>query len=71
MTIVGVNHSLPILHMSKRMVHIYITEKTIHQFGIGYIINPSLHINRYSEKNVKRAWVVIFLPRQWKLLEII
>ena len=43
--ILGVNHSLPILHMSKIMVHIYSTEKTIHQFAIGYMINPSLHIN--------------------------
>ena len=41
MPIVGVNHRLRILHLSKRMVHIYSTEKTIHQFEIGYIINPS------------------------------
>ena len=46
MPIVGVNHRLPILHMSKIMVHIYTKEKTIHQFAIGYMINPSLHINR-------------------------
>ena len=44
--IVGVYHRLPKLHMSKIMVHIYTTEKTVHQFAIGYIINPSLHINK-------------------------
>ena len=42
MPIVGVNHRLPILHLFKRMVHIYTTDKTIHQFAIGYIINPSI-----------------------------
>ena len=46
MQIVGVNHRLPILHLSKRMVHIYSTEKSIHKFAIGYMINPYLHINR-------------------------
>ena len=43
--IVGVNHRLPILHMSKIMVHSYTTGKTIHQFVIGYMINPSLKFN--------------------------
>ena len=35
MKIVGVNHCPPILHLYKIMVHIYTTEKTIHQFAIG------------------------------------
>ena len=35
MPIVGVNYCLPILHLYKIMVHIYTTEKTIHQFAIG------------------------------------
>ena len=43
--IVGVYHRLPKLHMSKRMVHIYTTDKTVHQFDIGYMINPSIFIN--------------------------
>ena len=45
MPIVGVNHHIPILHTSKRMVHIYTTGKTINQFSIGYMINPSLKFN--------------------------
>ena len=40
MPIVGVNYCLPILNMSKRMVHIYTTGKTMNQFEIGYMINP-------------------------------
>ena len=46
MPIVGANYRLPILHMSKRMVCLYRIEKTVHQFAIGYMINPSIHINR-------------------------
>ena len=44
--LVGVNHCQPILNMSKRMVYIYATDKKNYQFVIGYIINPSLHINK-------------------------
>ena len=40
MPIVGVNHRLPILHLSKRIVHIYTTDKTINQFEIGYMLKP-------------------------------
>ena len=39
MPILVFNHRLPILHLSKRMVHIYTTGKNINQFSIGYMIN--------------------------------
>ena len=64
MKIVGVNHRLPILHMSKIMVHIYTTGKNIHQFGIGYMINPSLQFNKILKKKLKHYWVIIFLLGQ-------
>ena len=32
--------------MSKRMVYLYATDEQIKQFSIGYMINPSLHINK-------------------------
>ena len=32
--------------MSKIMVHIYLTDERINPFTIGYIINPSLHVNK-------------------------
>ena len=41
--------------MSKIMVHIYSTENTIHQFAIGYMINPSLHINRVFIEQVQKC----------------
>ena len=64
MRILGVNHNLPILHMSKRMVHIYTTGKTIHQFSMGYMINPSLQFNKIFKTQVENAWVIIFLLGQ-------
>ena len=55
MTILGVNHSLPILHLSKIMLHIYTTEKTIHQFEIGCMINPSLNFNKIFRTRVEKC----------------
>ena len=46
MPLVWVNHSLTILHISKRMLHYYTTDETINQFEIGYIINPSINCNK-------------------------
>ena len=40
------NNCQPILHMSKILVHIYSTDDFINQFSIGFIINPSLHVNK-------------------------
>ena len=45
MTIVCVNHRLPILHMYKIMVHCYNTDEASNQFAIGYMIDPSLKFN--------------------------
>ena len=55
MPIVRVNHRLPILYMSKRMVHIYTAENTVHQLAIGYMINPSLHINKMFKTQVEKC----------------
>ena len=49
MTIVGVNN-----HMPKRMVYIYTTYNTVHQFSIGYTINPSLHIKKMFKTQVEK-----------------
>ena len=54
MPIVGVKHCPPILHMYKRMVHIYTTDKTVNKCAIGYMINPSLHINKMFKTQVKK-----------------
>ena len=54
MPILGVNHRLSILNLSKIMVHIYTTSKTINTFAIGYMINPSLKFNNASRTQVEK-----------------
>ena len=71
MLIVGVNNCIPILHLSKRMLHMYTTSKTINQFVIGYMINPYLKFHNAFTKKVEKCLVVYFLLRQQKLLKIV
>ena len=61
MSIVQVNHRLPILHLSKIMVHIYTTGKTINKFSIGYMIKPSLKFNNALRVQVENYWVILFI----------
>ena len=55
MPIVGVNHFLSILHLSKIMVHIYTKGENINKFAIGYIINPSLNFNNTFRTRVGKC----------------
>ena len=43
--------------MYKRMVYIYETDEQINQFVIGYMINPSRHINK------------VFIEKNWRMLK--
>ena len=61
MPIVGVNHRLTILHMSKIMVYIYSTENNIHQFSIGYMVNTYFHINKIFRKRLQKRLFFFFL----------
>ena len=53
--IVGVNNCPYILHVSKLMVHVYTIYKTVHQFAIDYMINPSLHIKKMFRTQVEKC----------------
>ena len=66
--IVGVNNRLPILHMSKRMVHIYTTEKTVHKLAIGYMVNPSLHVNKMFKTQVEKRLGCYFSIKKKKTI---
>ena len=67
--LVGVNHRLPILHISKIMVHCYSTDEIINQFAIGYMINPSLNCSKVFREKLKNSEVFYFMITQWKLLK--
>ena len=68
MPIVGVNHSLPILHLSKIMLHVYTTGKTIYQFAIGYTINPSLKFNKIFKTKFEKCLGCYFSIRKMKAI---
>ena len=41
--------------MSKRMLQMYATGEQIYQFVIGYMINPSLQVNKVFRKKVQKC----------------
>ena len=70
MPIVGFNHRLSLLHMSKRMVYIYTIGKTIHKFSIGYIINPSLQLKTIFKTQVEKFLGYSFSIRKMKTIKM-
>ena len=54
--------------MSKRMVHIYSTYEQMNQFGIGYIINPSLKINRVFREQVENFLRATFHENKMEII---
>ena len=42
----GGNHCIPLLHIAKRFIWIEETGEHINGFEVGYMINPSLHVNK-------------------------
>ena len=51
------------------MVHIYTTEKTIHQFAIGYMIEPSLYFNNIFKTKVEKCLGCYFSIRKMKTIK--
>ena len=52
--LLGVNYCHPLIHMSKRLVYLYTTDKKINQFEIVYMINPSIHVNKVFREKVEK-----------------
>ena len=51
--LLGVNNCQPLLHMSKIQVYLYTTYKRVKNISIGYMINPTLHINKVFREQVE------------------
>ena len=69
MSILGVNHCLPILYKSKRMVHYYTIYETVNQFAIDYMINPSLKFNNAFRTQVEKCLSVSFSASTMKTIK--
>ena len=48
----GTNNRLPLLHTAKCFIWLEETGKRINEFKIGYMINPSLHVNKSFKEQV-------------------
>ena len=42
----GDNHRLPLLHMAKMVLYLHEVNERFNEFAIGYMINPTLHVNK-------------------------
>ena len=51
----GNNRRLPLLHMAECFISLEETKKRIIEFEIGYMINPSLHVNKYFRDQVEKC----------------
>ena len=69
MPIVGVNHRLPKLNISKIMVHRYTTYENINPFSINYMINFSLKFNNTIRIKVETFVCVYFSAGAMKTIK--
>ena len=60
--LLGVNNRQPLIHMSKILVYLYTTEKRINQFVIGYVINPTLQVNKVFREKFEQFLGATFHP---------
>ena len=44
--LLGDNHRLPLLYMDKPFIWLEETGERINEFEVGYMINPSLYVNK-------------------------
>ena len=53
--LLGNNHRLPLSHMAKSYIWVEETKERINEFSIGYMINPTLIINKYIKEKVTKC----------------
>ena len=56
----GTNHRLPLTHMAKSYIWLEEKNERINEFSIGYMINPTLSINKYLKKIVTKCMKTAF-----------
>ena len=58
--LLGDNHHLPLLHRAKYFIWIEETGKRINEIDIGYMINPSFHVNKAFRDQVEKSMNTTF-----------
>ena len=51
----GANSGLPLLHIDKFFLYIHEINERINEFAIGYIINPTLNVNKSFKDKVEKC----------------
>ena len=59
-SLLGVNHRLPLFHMNKSFIWLEETKERINKFSIGYMINPTLNINKSFREKVTKLMKTTF-----------
>ena len=59
-SLLGPNHRLPLFHMTKRFIWLEETKERINKFSIGYMINPTLDINKSFREQVNKCMKILF-----------
>ena len=59
-SLLGVNHHLPLFHMAKHFIWINETKKRINEFTVGYMINPGLNVNKAFREQVEKCLYTTF-----------
>ena len=54
-SVLGNNHHIPLSHMAKRYIWLEETNEPINEFSIGYMINPTLSINKSFKEKVTKC----------------
>ena len=57
----GTNHRLPLSNMARSYIWLEETNQRINYFSIGYMMNPTLYINKVFREQVKVCLKTIFL----------
>ena len=53
--LLGANHHIILLHMAKCFIWLEEKKERINEFYIGYMINPSLHVNKAFRYQVEKC----------------
>ena len=53
--LLGADHRLPILYTAKILLWINKTSDHINESVIGYMINPTLHVDKYFKEQVEKC----------------
>ena len=60
LSLLGANYRLPLFHMAKLFIWLTETKQRINDFTIGYMINPTLNVNKDFREKVEKCMYTTF-----------